>query len=150
MLCGPMTSALTWTEADSNTSYHYEVPMIRSFDSLHHLTVRCILKTKRQRTCCTLFSTCLFFFLARNHTMDSLRANLVSPCAYILLHVHQLLGNVLVNKFPRRQILCKQSAARLRNNKRDCVFYVVRAEQRWNNGVMHPVSKQRLGKYTSV
>jgi hypothetical protein len=26
------------------------------------------------------------------------------------------------------------------------VFYVVRAKQRWNNGVMQPVSKQRLGK----
>jgi hypothetical protein len=32
----------------------------------------------------------------------------------------------------------------------DCVFYVVRAEQRWNNRVMRPVSKQLLGKHTSV
>jgi hypothetical protein len=36
---------------------------------------------------------------------------------YILLHVHPLLGNVLVNEFPRRQILGKQSVARLRNNR---------------------------------
>jgi hypothetical protein len=36
---------------------------------------------------------------------------------FTLLHVHPLLGNVLVNKFPRRQILGKQSVARLRNNK---------------------------------
>jgi hypothetical protein len=33
----------------------------------------------------------------------------------ILLHVHPLLGNMLLNKFPRRQILGKQSVARLRN-----------------------------------
>jgi hypothetical protein len=35
----------------------------------------------------------------------------------ILLHVHQLLANVLVNKFPRRQILGTQPVARLRNNR---------------------------------
>jgi hypothetical protein len=67
----------------------------------------------------------------------------------ILLHVHPLQGNVLVNKFPRRQILGKQSVARLRNKKLACVFYVDRVEKLWNNGVMQPVSKQRLGKDTS-
>jgi hypothetical protein len=30
------------------------------------------------------------------------------------------------------------------------VFYVVRAEQRWNNGVMQPVSKQWLGKHFRI
>jgi hypothetical protein len=35
----------------------------------------------------------------------------------LLLHAHPLLGNVLVNNFPRRQILDKQSVARLRNNR---------------------------------
>jgi hypothetical protein len=35
----------------------------------------------------------------------------------ILLHVHPLLGNVLVNKFSRRPILGKQSVAMLRNNR---------------------------------
>jgi hypothetical protein len=40
------------------------------------------------------------------------------------LHIHPLLGNVLVNKFPRRQILGKESVARLRNNRRSCVFRV--------------------------
>jgi hypothetical protein len=68
----------------------------------------------------------------------------------VFLHVHPLLGNVLVNKFPRRQILGKESVARLRNNRWGCVLYVVRAEQRWNNGVIRPVSKQRLGKHTSA
>jgi hypothetical protein len=47
----------------------------------------------------------------------------------ILLHVHPLLGNVLVNRFPRRQILSKQCVARLRNNRGGCVFYVVRSKQ---------------------
>jgi hypothetical protein len=36
---------------------------------------------------------------------------------YIVLYVHPLLGNGLVNKFPRRQIFGKQSVARSRNNK---------------------------------
>jgi hypothetical protein len=46
----------------------------------------------------------------------------------ILLHVHTYLCNGLVNKFPRRQILRKQSVARLRNNSdnRRSVFNVVR------------------------
>jgi hypothetical protein len=35
----------------------------------------------------------------------------------VLLHVHPLLGNVLVNKFPRTQILGKESIVRLRNNR---------------------------------
>jgi hypothetical protein len=35
----------------------------------------------------------------------------------LLLHLHQLLGNGLVNKFPRRQILGKESVAGLRNNR---------------------------------
>jgi hypothetical protein len=45
------------------------------------------------------------------------------------LHVHLLLGNGLVKKFPRRQILGKQSVARLRNNSdnRRSVVNVVRA-----------------------
>jgi hypothetical protein len=43
----------------------------------------------------------------------------------ILLHVHPLLGDVLINEFPRRQLLGKQSVARLRNNKGGCIFYVV-------------------------
>jgi hypothetical protein len=42
----------------------------------------------------------------------------------ILLHVHTLLGNVLVNKFPRRQFLGKVSVARLRNKRGTCVFRV--------------------------
>jgi hypothetical protein len=42
----------------------------------------------------------------------------------VLLHVPPLLGNVLVNKFPRRQILGKQSVASSRNNKGSCVFRV--------------------------
>jgi hypothetical protein len=34
-----------------------------------------------------------------------------------MLHVHPYLGNGLVNKFPRRQVLGKQSVARLCNNR---------------------------------
>jgi hypothetical protein len=45
------------------------------------------------------------------------------------MHVHPLLGNELVNEFPRRQILGKQSVARLRNNRGGYVFYVARAKQ---------------------
>jgi hypothetical protein len=57
---------------------------------------------------------------------------------------------VLVNKFPQRQILDKQFVAWLRNNRWGNVFYVVRVKQRWNNGVMQLVSKQRLDKHTSA
>jgi hypothetical protein len=68
----------------------------------------------------------------------------------ILLHVHPLLDNVLVKKFLRTQMLGKQSVARLLSNRWGCVVHVVRAEQRWNNGVMQHVSKQRLGKHISA
>jgi hypothetical protein len=37
------------------------------------------------------------------------RQNLLESTALLLLHVHPLLVNVLVNKFPRRQILGNQS-----------------------------------------
>jgi hypothetical protein len=45
----------------------------------------------------------------------------------IMLHVHPLLGNGLVNNFALKQILGKQSVARLRNNSdnRRSVFDVV-------------------------
>jgi hypothetical protein len=54
------------------------------------------------------------------------------------------------NRFDQRvarQQLCKHSPTH--NNRWGCVLYV-RAEQRWNNGVMQPVSKQWLGKHTST
>jgi hypothetical protein len=47
MPCGALPSALKWKEAASNTYCNYEAPMVWSFDSLRHLTVMCILKTKR-------------------------------------------------------------------------------------------------------
>jgi hypothetical protein len=43
--------------------------------------------------------------------------DLMCEICIILLHVHPLLGNGLVNKFPRRQILGKQSVGKLRNNR---------------------------------
>jgi hypothetical protein len=57
-----------------------------------------------------------------------------------LLHVHTLLGNRLVNKFPRRQILDKQSVARLRNYRRGCVFYVFRTKASAGNVPMNSQS----------
>jgi hypothetical protein len=55
------------------------------------------------------------------------------------------------NRFDQRaarQHLYKHGPTR--NNRWGCVFYVVRAEQWWNNGVMQPVSKRRAGKHTSA
>jgi hypothetical protein len=40
----------------------------------------------------------------------------------ILLHEHPLLGNVLLNKFPWRQILGTQSVTMLWNNRGSCVI----------------------------
>jgi hypothetical protein len=50
----------------------------------------------------------------------------------ILLHVCTLLGNVLVNKFPRSQILCKQSVARSRNNRANVYSWLLGNNQRAN------------------
>jgi hypothetical protein len=52
------------------------------------------------------------------------------------------------NRFDRhvaRQQLCKHGPTR--NNRWDCVSFVVRAEQPWNNEVVQPDSKQRVGKH---
>jgi hypothetical protein len=57
-----------------------------------------------------------------------------------MLHAYPLLGNRLINKFPLRQNLGKQSVARLRNNRGDCVFYVVRAMPSAGNGPMNSQS----------
>jgi hypothetical protein len=56
----------------------------------------------------------------------------------VLLYVHPMLGNVLVNKFPRRQILGKQSVARLHNNRWGYVFYAVCAKQQRITGLYNP------------
>jgi hypothetical protein len=71
----------------------------------------------------------------------------VIELSILLLHVHPLLGNVLVNDFPQRQILDKQSVARLRSSRGGRVFYVVRAKQQYNKGVMQSVSKQWKSKH---
>jgi hypothetical protein len=41
-----------------------------------------------------------------------------------MLYAQPLLDNLLVNNFPRRQTLGKQSVARLSNNRGNCVFHV--------------------------
>jgi hypothetical protein len=46
---GSLPSAWKWTKAAPNTSCNYEATIIRSVDSLCHLTVTCVLKTKRHR-----------------------------------------------------------------------------------------------------
>jgi hypothetical protein len=51
--------------------------------------------------------------------------------SFILLYVHQLLGNELVNKFPRRQILSEQSVARSRNNRGSCVAVSAMTSLQW-------------------
>jgi hypothetical protein len=51
---------------------------------------------------------------------------------YVLLHVYPLLGNGLVKKFPRRQILGKQSVARSRNNKTNAYSSLLGNNQRAN------------------
>jgi hypothetical protein len=56
---------------------------------------------------------------------------------YILLHVCPLLGNGLVNIFPRRQILGEESVARLSNNTGGGVFYVVHAMHSAGNGQLN-------------
>jgi hypothetical protein len=54
------------------------------------------------------------FLLLRSECSPSA---VLSELTLILLNVHQLLGNGLVNKFSRRQILGKQSVARSGNNR---------------------------------
>jgi hypothetical protein len=51
---------------------------------------------------------------------------------YILLYTHPLLGNALINKFPRRQILGKQSVARSRNNRTNVDISLLSNSQRTN------------------
>jgi hypothetical protein len=75
---GALPSALKWTEAASNSCCNCEAPMVWSFDTLRHLTVTCILKTKRHRTYVLQYFQ--LAFLTRNHTMQSLCANFVSLC----------------------------------------------------------------------
>jgi hypothetical protein len=66
MPCSALPSALKWTDAASKTYCNYEAPMVSLFDSLRHLTVTCILKTKHHRT---YVENIYGFFLTRNHTM---------------------------------------------------------------------------------
>jgi hypothetical protein len=61
------------------------------------------------------------------HASDALRTGFLWPLVNTLNRFDQRVA---------RQHLCKHGPTR--NNRWGCVFYVVRAEQRWNNGVMHP------------
>jgi hypothetical protein len=49
-----------------------------------------------------------------------------------MLHVHPVLGNRLVNKFPRREILRTQSVARSRNNRMNVYSSLLGNNQRAN------------------
>jgi hypothetical protein len=58
---------------------------------------------------------------------------------------------IYCNRFDQRIDMeqpCKHGPTR--NNRGSCVFCIVRAKQRWNNGVMQTVFKQRLSKHTSA
>jgi hypothetical protein len=52
----------------------------------------------------------------------------------MLLHVHLLLGNGLVNEFLRRQILGKQSVATSRNNRTN-VYSLLLGNSKRDNGL---------------
>jgi hypothetical protein len=55
---------------------------------------------------------------------------------FILLHVHPMLGNGLVNNFPRRQILGKQSIAWSRKNKTNVYSSLLGNDQReWTDEI---------------
>jgi hypothetical protein len=69
-------------------------------------------------------------FLFKNTFLEYFHKNLM-----LLLHVHPLLGNGLVNKFPRRQILGKQSVARSRNNRTSVYSSLLGNNQRINGQV---------------
>jgi hypothetical protein len=56
----------------------------------------------------------------------------VTESKIILLHVHPLLDDGFVSMFPRRQILGKQSVARLRNNG-GMSINILKATNRDNN-----------------
>jgi hypothetical protein len=96
-----------------------------------------------------VFTRALHLSLSWASSIQSIPPHSVSlRTIWILLYVRSLLGNVLVNKFPRKQILGNQSVASLRNNGWGCVFYIVRTQQRENNGIMQTLSEQQLGEYT--
>jgi hypothetical protein len=65
--------------AASNTYFKYKAPMVWSFDSLRHLTVICILKTKRHRTYAVQYFRLIFFFNTELHS-----AELVGEFRFIL------------------------------------------------------------------
>jgi hypothetical protein len=98
--------------------------------------------------------------ISKRH-FSEIRFTRTHACTYVFLMVpflepfrpkyrymlHPLQGSELVNEFPRREILGKQSFAGSCNNRGGCVFYVVRVSQQQNNGVMLCVSKQRNCKH---
>jgi hypothetical protein len=112
-----------------------QAPMFWS-DGFHHFSVTCMFNTERHRSYVVLF----FYFFKWNHTMEVFFANFVSP--YLCTYCNGFCQRVA------RQQLCKHGPTR--NNKWGYVFYVVRADQQWNNWVMQPASRQRLGKHISA
>jgi hypothetical protein len=66
-------------------------------------------------------------------TVDKLTLNTVSSISKVTCILNTVIFTPIARqrvgeKIPRRQILGKHSVARLRRNRRGCVFYIVRAE----------------------
>jgi hypothetical protein len=108
-LCLYVIFPLIFTKLYKNRHQKYYVPKIRTLQSVSHASeTRGVSKvrfvTERSRASCEL-SAC-----------KCVKGGMYAG-VNVLWHVNALPGNRLVNKFPRRQILGKQSVARLRNNK---------------------------------
>jgi hypothetical protein len=72
---------------------------------------------------CLSVCLCILFHYIALHSLNPKLVKMTVGCRIyhkyknILLYVHPLLGNWLVNKFPRSEIFGKQSVARFRNNR---------------------------------
>jgi hypothetical protein len=67
-------------------------------------------------------------------------------CNILFVNVHPLLGNRLVNEFPQRQILGKQSVARSHNNKMNVYSSLLST----GHGVNHTENKSHDGYLAST
>jgi hypothetical protein len=93
-----------------STRFHGTVRLISAFTFVSHIEFIEWYQISLQKT--SLFYSKLWPFV------------LIIIKSFILLYVHPLLGNIFVNKFPRRQILGKQTVVKLRNNRKSYVLHV--------------------------
>jgi hypothetical protein len=106
----------------SRSLFGLRIGVVKRWSTLACCSTRDI-RTGTGTTCCALFVQIIVWLKISYFKTYTRTYDIYHFSNKILLRVQQLLGNGLINKFPRRQVLRKHSVAMSRNNKTNTRIY---------------------------